>query len=591
MESQTASARATPTLDEATFQQILEAAYILQEQNLQEKTPSKPARLQAESSGKPASVGPKLGAAETLAEIAAAQEVLHSNDYDLATAARVIAEQLLKITNATGVAVAVINDDALEYLAAVGSAASLAGLTIPVDESMSAFLQTDKVDLRRAAEFLQSQGRKSPVLFPVHHDGKVAGLLDLRFNESLPIQEHELGSCQVMAGLMGEAIARSHRADWKRALATERATMLEVLERLRPQLERLASEPAEPARSSPAAAMNAIDELFAEKGIPAPEIQEPPPASELEALASAIGDAGDTTSAISICAQCGYRFREGELFCGRCGTPRSMEMVSLTEPKEECPAEQINEPSATTEEEAAEAEPENPEGKLRSISDAALPPELQQALIQFERAEAPQFERAEVPQTDGSSALAPAREEPAPVMVEDVVEEAEGAETLEPDARPEIVQPAQELSVPAPSPWDSARKALTWFKSLEKTDSPGRIWLAKHRGDLSVAISAIVLLLALSGVGSRTMQHRPKNPSQPALTLFERVLVSLGLAEEPPASVVSGDPNVQVWVDVHTALYYCPGADLYGNTPDGKTETQRDAQLDQFQPAARENCK
>ena len=68
------------------------------------------------------------------------------------------------------------------------------------------------------------------------------------------------------------------------------------------------------------------------------------------------------------------------------------------------------------------------------------------------------------------------------------------------------------------------------------------------------------------------------------------MLVSLGLAEAPPGPVYLGNPNVRVWVDLHTALYYCPGSELYGKTPGGKFTTQRDAQMDQFEPAARRNC-
>ena len=53
---------------------------------------------------------------------------------------------------------------------------------------------------------------------------------------------------------------------------------------------------------------------------------------------------------------------------------------------------------------------------------------------------------------------------------------------------------------------------------------------------------------------------------------------------------IKGNPDTKVWVDVHTALYYCPGADLYGKTATGKYTTQREAQLDQFQPAYRRTC-
>jgi hypothetical protein len=68
------------------------------------------------------------------------------------------------------------------------------------------------------------------------------------------------------------------------------------------------------------------------------------------------------------------------------------------------------------------------------------------------------------------------------------------------------------------------------------------------------------------------------------------MLVELGLAEVPEPPESKGNPDTQVWVDLQTALYYCPGADLYGKTPKGKFAAQRDAQLDQFQPASRKPC-
>ena len=44
--------------------------------------------------------------------------------------------------------------------------------------------------------------------------------------------------------------------------------------------------------------------------------------------------------------------------------------------------------------------------------------------------------------------------------------------------------------------------------------------------------------------------------------MLEQFLVNLGLAEAPPPPVDMGNPDTQVWVDVHTALYYCPGGDF-----------------------------
>ena len=127
----------------------------------------------------------------------------------------------------------------------------------------------------------------------------------------------------------------------------------------------------------------------------------------------------------------------------------------------------------------------------------------------------------------------------------------------------------------------------------EKQDSWWRIWLRQHRGDVSVAISTMVLLLVFVGGGARADHPRPAQasiPPQPSLTLFDQVLVGLGLAVAPPAPPLVGNPNVQVWVDLHTALYYCSDSEQYGKTPDGRFTTQGEAQLDQFEPAARKQC-
>ena len=72
--------------------------------------------------------------------------------------------------------------------------------------------------------------------------------------------------------------------------------------------------------------------------------------------------------------------------------------------------------------------------------------------------------------------------------------------------------------------------------------------------------------------------------------MFDRLLVSAGLAEAPDKPEPKGNPDTKVWVDLHTALYYCPGTDLYGRTPKGRFTSQKDAQLDQYEPAYRRAC-
>ena len=78
------------------------------------------------------------------------------------------------------------------------------------------------------------------IALPLHREGNLCGLLEVRFAGTDAIRSPEMRSCQLMAGLMTEAIARAADREWKETLAAERAAMLEALERIKPQLERLA---------------------------------------------------------------------------------------------------------------------------------------------------------------------------------------------------------------------------------------------------------------------------------------------------------------------------------------------------------------
>ena len=72
--------------------------------------------------------------------------------------------------------------------------------------------------------------------------------------------------------------------------------------------------------------------------------------------------------------------------------------------------------------------------------------------------------------------------------------------------------------------------------------------------------------------------------------LIDRSLKSLGL--KPPASQASnGNPDTKVWIDLRTALYYCPGEPQYAKHPNGRLARQIDAELDHFEPASRKPCK
>jgi hypothetical protein len=539
LEQQIISAQERPALDEAIFQQLLEAAHVLQEQKAFEVANR-----------------PRLTPTEAIAKIVETQELLRSQPGNLQAAANLIAEHLQEITHATGVAIALVRENRLEYCAATGDAASLAGSDLPLNSSLS-------TDGQLSTKFTTGHADEQSIALPLHHEGKLAGLLEVRFADADSIEEPDMRSCQLMAGLMTEAIARAADKEWRQALAAERAAMLEALERIKPQLERLAVGSAQSIVERAEKVVAPVESVI-EQAEEAVEPRVPIPVSEFSAK----------SGREAVCPQCGYQFGEQELFCGRCGTARpggiqpsgdlQSKWASLWHLQQAAESKQ----GEDTEQDSKEHEVSSqaiPEPSLSHEPSSDLTPELQRMMSQF--SDEPGEPDAE-PESEPGDHI--------------------GGETKEHTASGSSIalEPAK-----SPSPWGSASKAHEWLESLHPKSAAG-VWLAKHRADVYVGAALLLLLIVLSGWGIRPAENhaQAKNPPQPSLTLFERLLVSLGLAETPPAPVYLGNPNAPVWVDLHTALYYCSDSDLYGKTPGGKYTTQRDAQLDQFEPAARKNC-
>jgi len=120
--------------------------------------------------------------------------------------------------------------------------------------------------------------------------------------------------------------------------------------------------------------------------------------------------------------------------------------------------------------------------------------------------------------------------------------------------------------------------------SLIQRFADWRVTLRFRRADIYLAVAVLVAVIAVfwPAVGST----RPA-----ALGPWDRFLVEIGLAEAPPPVIhLQGDPGAEVWVDTHTALYYCAGEEQYGKTADGRLTSQREAQMDQFEPAGRLAC-
>ena len=554
MEPQVAANKRNPYFDEDAFQQLLAAAYVIQQQNdLEKEAPHRNSPL----------AQPSPDPDETLAIIADTQEMLRSLPYDRTAAANLIAERLLKITQANGIAIAVERDGQLEYCAALGTSAAMAGSSIAITSNPSPAENPSESDQDDQASDSPSASHidGNTIALPLTCQGKISGILEVRFNQPDSIHENEMTACQLMAGLMTEALGRAADLEWKRALAAERATMLEALGRIMPQLERLASEAAPPEAGSPRppgrAALDEPLDLTAtlrslNLGTPPEELENTPP----------IREARDCTS-------CGNNLGMGERFCGKCGTP-SPEILDFHE--------KLSNNSALEENYQPTLATLDGESKLLENRVSSEFPGMSDDLPSQESAQvAPQVDHSSVPICRNEPLS------PRPIMEEKFVDKIDvgRSDALAVRAHPHSA-----------SLWNSSLRTRRWLESL-KADSPGGIWLARQRANVYVAVAVTLLVVAIMGWGMRSpevLQAQSKNPAQPPLTLFEELLVKLDLAEVAPPPTSAGNPNTQVWVDLHHALYYCPGSDLYGKTAGGKFTTQRDAQVDQFEPAERKNC-
>ena len=157
-------------------------------------------------------------------------------------------------------------------------------------------------------------------------------------------------------------------------------------------------------------------------------------------------------------------------------------------------------------------------------------------------------------------------------------------EELRPEDSDLAVQPFQLSAVDDSYATDAGISIDDAPESLLERYADWHVKLRFHRADLYLGVAVFVAALALLWPAAAA-------PRPGALGPWERALVTLGIAEAPePVVHLRGDPSLAVWVDPHTALYYCPGEEQYGKTADGRFSPQREAQMDRFEPASRSAC-
>ena len=565
-----------PVLDEQTLATLLEAAFVLQEHNRELRKMELSLDLPREALGEQESSGsisqhdalqaseagtepaPRDDYTSTLAQIVETQHQIQVRHLELENAMALVAERVAELGKASGAAIGILEGKKVRYRAAAGLMTLPAGTEVPMEKALSvACLRTGQV-IRCAdvnSEFLLDaeeclrRGIQSIIAVPIYHDGGMAGGLELYYTNSNAFTEQDVHTCQLMAGLVTEALARDEEVTWKKSLASERAVMLEALEKLKPNLAALMDKPA----------------------------------------------SKDTAATFS-CRKCGHELVGEEQFCGKCGTPRSgdyeppsmqSKVASLWNMQEALKENTAAANGGPARAESTSTERDRPEKPLADSIEEEMPEFFAPPELRIEK-------MIDSPLLLEAADLGPMPETATPTLEGEL----KSAEKNEEEAGA-VTSLSRREDVAA---WTSAAKAKDFLEQLAGTPHPSglaRFWNSR-RGDIYLAIAVILVAgvvrwgiwsdhsVSATG-GSSTAAHRKPAPDAD-LSIFDRMLISLGLADAPAAPEYKGNPDTQVWVDLHTALYYCPGADLYGKTPKGKFTTQRDAQLDQFEPALRKAC-
>ena len=585
-----------PVLDEQTLAKLLEAAYVLQEHNrevrelelgLDLKRDQIEAEEKAKAKAAPAAAAPKPREAEpaaqgdytfTLAQIVATQHQIQIRNLGLEQTMALVAERVIEIARASGAALGMVDGKNVTYRAVAGSKALKLGTQVPTEKALclpcirnGQVFRCVNVD----PEFLidtqecRRRGIQSLIAVPIFHEGGVAGGLELYYANQNGFTEQDIHTGQLMAGLITEALARDEELTWKQSLANERAVMLEALEKLKPNLSALVEK--DPAKTAAAA---------------------------------------DTSTATFTCTKCGHKLVSGEQFCGQCGTPR---VVVATHAAAASPAPVFENKMPASTAAAGMVIPES----VRSISDTAR---SEESLPESIEEEFPDLFGVPEPAVDQKNVTKESVVAPDPELASDlsgeletgIQQEDEPEKVTEPDAEIENLEDTEAkepeqvalLKPSHPGNWSSAlsaREFLEQVAGVQKRGGLARFWETR-RGDIYLAIAVILVacvvrwgiwsnhqVSATNAPPTAAAAHKKASPDAD-LSLFDRLLISLGMAEEPETPEDKGNPNTRVWIDQRTALYYCPGADLYGKTPKGKYSTQRDAQLDQYEPAYRKAC-
>jgi len=168
-------AKQKPVLDEGSFQQLLAAAYVVQQHNETAQKEQRPG-----------------GRSEVLAVIAEIQSLIRTQSLNVADGCALIGQRSLALTGASGISISLVDNGYLDCVAEAGIPAKVPGSSISSHSSQATEQlksghmfesENSQMDSRLDTEICCVIGVGSLVAAPVLRFGEIAGLVEVRWAE------------------------------------------------------------------------------------------------------------------------------------------------------------------------------------------------------------------------------------------------------------------------------------------------------------------------------------------------------------------------------------------------------------------------
>ena len=157
---------------------------------------------------------------EFLSAVLEMQRSISKGECGLHRAMLIVAERALKISDATGIAIALLEDGELVYRAASGTAASDMGRHVPAVLAVSSksavrreILRVENAqdDLRVEAEVCRQFGANALLMLPIYTGQVVVGVMQVLFSDAHSFVDQEVLAYRLLLGVVEGAMARDQK--------------------------------------------------------------------------------------------------------------------------------------------------------------------------------------------------------------------------------------------------------------------------------------------------------------------------------------------------------------------------------------------